>query len=85
MEISVKKSTQWDIVGVLALVMALTSLTFLSVTGGYFAVGSWASDPSKVTPMMQILIGFFFAFSFLSFALGYSEGKKTAQDSFRAS
>ena len=67
-----KKSTQWDIVGVFALVMTFVSFFILMFGSGpltgvnklLFGLGN------------PLLIVVFLLFSFMSFIFGYLEGKK---------
>ena len=62
-----KRSTQWDIVGVFALVMSFVSFYF-------FRFGK--ADSPFIGLGHPLLMVVFLLFSFMSFIFGYLEGKK---------
>lgn len=61
-----KRSTQWDIVGVFALVMSFVSFYIFMFGKGSLLIGLG-------NPLLMVV---FLLFSFMSFAFGFYEGKK---------
>jgi hypothetical protein len=72
---TMKKSTQWDIVGVLGILLATIVLLAYHFYSQGFYVGQtfYYSTTPEVMLYLSIVI---FAFSFFSFALGYMETRK---------
>jgi hypothetical protein len=70
----VKRSTQWDIVGVIALIIALTAFVSDFTNEGLFNIGG--------TLMLfgnPFVIGFAVLFSFMCFIFGFFEGNREKQ------
>jgi len=75
-----KKSTQWDIIGIVALTIGLGAWISIFQGGGFFKIGNvnvWISNP--------FLIVFAVVFSFMCFSFGFFEGKKEEQRQFNPS
>ena len=72
---TLKKSTQWDIVGVFALTLGLGIV--ISLFGGYFPIQFYDS-PSDVI-LWLIVSGIAILFSLMGFIFGFLEDKKEEQ------
>jgi polyferredoxin len=59
-----KKSMQWDIVGVFSLIMLLVSWFSGSTSYGFYALGS---------PILMVI---FLCFTFMSFGFGFLESRR---------
>ena len=69
-----KRSTQWDIVGVIALIIGLSAWVSIFYTRGLFNLGGtliWFGNP--------FVIGFAVLFGFMCFIFGFFEGNKEKQ------
>ena len=67
-----KKSTQWDIVGVFGLILGLGIV--ISLFGEYFPI-QFRDTPSDYI-LWVVVSGIAFMFSLMGFIFGYLEGKK---------
>ena len=74
-----KKSMQWDIVGIFALILGLTGIIGLSMGDFNLIPGKLTLDTFLFALTNPFLIVICIAFSFLCFALGFFEGKKEEQ------
>ena len=79
--ITLKKSTQWDVFGVFALMLGLG--TVICLFGGYFPK-QWYSNPSSLI-LWLIVSGIAVLFSAIGFIFGFLEGKKEEQREFNPS
>ena len=72
---TMKKSTQWDLAGVLGIILGMLSLiVYHFYRQGFYIGGTFYY--SATPEVMLYLAMFTFAFGFFSFALGYMEGRK---------
>ena len=78
---TLKKSTQWDIVGVFALMLGLGIA--ISLFGGYFPI-QFRDTPSDFI-LWLIVSGLAIMFSFMGFVFGFLEGRKEEQGQFNPS
>jgi len=70
-----KKSVQWDIVGIFALILGLIgTFSFFFLTRIELTRYEFTIDTILVAVRNPVLIALFFAFSLLSFAFGFYEG-----------
>lgn len=74
-----KKSTQWDIIGIFALILSLVGM--FSFFFGQFHLTRYELTVETVLFAMgnPIMIALFIGFCFLSFAFGFYESKKDDQ------
>jgi len=76
-----KKSTQWDLVGVFALLLGFSMLMAFIYSGMAYSAGKRVDIFIEVygNPFVAV---FATAFSFMSFIFGHLEGKKEEQRQF---
>ena len=78
---NLKRSTQWDIVGVFGLILGLGIV--ISLFGEYFPI-QFRDTPSDYI-LWVVVSGIAFMFSLMGFIFGFMEGKKEEQRRFNPS
>jgi hypothetical protein len=73
------RSKQWDLVGIVALLIAFAALMILLVWDGQITIGGVTYGLGRTVFLIPVLSVFSFVFSFMCFTLGFFEGRKDSQ------